>query len=62
MEIFQVDKSRDTKTMNAYMTGVFSSKRIVLWDTTINNLERDEVLAVSAHEIGHYVKDIYGNP
>lgn len=55
-EIFQVDKSRDTKTMNAYMTGVFSSKRIVLWDTTINNLERDEVLAVSAHEIGHYVK------
>jgi len=55
-KIFQVDKSRDTKAMNAYMTGVFSSKRIVLWDTTINNLEKEEVLSISAHEIGHYVK------
>lgn len=55
-QVFQVDKSKDTKAMNAYMTGIFSSKRIVLWDTTINNLERGEVLAISAHEIGHYVK------
>lgn len=55
-KIYQVDKSRDTKTMNAYMTGVFSSKRIVLWDTTINNLEKEEVLSISAHEIGHYVR------
>ncbi len=55
-QIYQVDKSRDTKAMNAYMTGIFSSKRIVLWDTTINNLEKEEVLAISAHEIGHYVK------
>jgi len=55
-KIYQVDKSRDTKTMNAYMTGIFSSKRIVLWDTTINNLEKEEVLSISAHEIGHYVK------
>lgn len=55
-QIFVVDKSRDTKTMNAYMTGVFSSKRIVLWDTTINNLEKDEIISVTAHEIGHYVK------
>src|SRR5699024_4678252 len=42
--------------MNAYMTGVFKSKRIVLWDTTINNLEKEEVLSITAHEIGHYVK------
>ena len=41
--------------MNAYMTGVFKSKRIVLWDTTIDKLDREEVLAVTAHEIGHYV-------
>lgn len=54
-QIFEVDKSRDTKTMNAYMTGVFSSKRIVLWDTTIDNLDREEVLSVTAHEVGHYV-------
>lgn len=54
--IYQVDKSRDTKEMNAYMTGVFKSKRIVLWDTTINKLSKREVLSVTAHEIGHYVR------
>lgn len=55
-DIFKVDKSRDTKTMNAYMTGIGKSKRIVLWDTTINNLEEKEVLAITAHEIGHYIE------
>lgn len=55
-QIYKVDKSKDTKTMNAYMTGIFHSKRIVLWDTTINNLEEKEVLSITAHEIGHYVK------
>ena len=55
-QIYKVDKSRDTKEMNAYMTGVFKSKRIVLWDTTMDKLDREEVLAVTAHEIGHYVK------
>lgn len=55
-DIYQVDKSTDTKEMNAYMTGVGKSKRIVLWDTTIDNLDREEVVAITAHEIGHYVK------
>ncbi len=55
-EIYKVDKSRDTKEMNAYMTGIFKSKRIVLWDTTIDKLDREEVLSVTAHEMGHYVK------
>ncbi len=55
-EVYQVDMSEDTKLMNAYMTGVFKSKRIVLWDTTINDLDKDEVLSITAHEIGHYVK------
>lgn len=55
-QIYKVDKSKDTKTMNAYMTGIFHSKRIVLWDTTINNLDEKEVLSITAHEIGHYVK------
>lgn len=53
--IYRVDKSRDTKTMNAYMTGIGKSKRIVLWDTTIDNLNEREVLCITAHEIGHYV-------
>lgn len=54
--IYKVDKSKDTKTMNAYMTGISKTKRIVLWDTTINNLEEKEVLSITAHEIGHYVE------
>ena len=55
-EIFVVDKSKDTKTMNAYMTGIFKSKRIVLWDTTINNLDKAEITSIVAHEMGHYLK------
>lgn len=55
-DIYKVDKSRDTNEMNAYMTGIFGSKRIVLWDTTIEKLDREEVLSVTAHEIGHYIK------
>ncbi|TJX15893.1 M48 family metallopeptidase [Tissierella creatinini] len=55
-DIYMVDKSKDTKTMNAYMTGIFNSRRIVLWDTTINNMTEDELLSITAHEIGHYVK------
>lgn len=54
-EIYKVDKSRDTKEMNAYMTGVFKSKRIVFWDTIMEKLEKEELLSVAAHEIGHYV-------
>lgn len=54
--IMVVDKSKDTKAMNAYMTGIFSAKRIVLWDNTIDNLETKEVVSITAHEIGHYVK------
>ena len=54
-KVYKVNKSEDTNEMNAYMTGVFSSKRIVLWDTTINNLSQSETLSVTAHEIGHYV-------
>lgn len=54
-QLLQVDKSKETNLMNAYMTGVFNTKRIVLWDTTINYLNVDEVLGVVAHEMGHYL-------
>jgi Zn-dependent protease with chaperone function len=53
--VFEVDKSVDTNALNAYVTGVLGSKRIVLWDTLIARLERKELLAVMAHEMGHYV-------
>ncbi len=54
-QVLQVDKSKETNQMNAFMTGVFNTKRIVLWDTTINLLNTDEVLGVVAHEMGHYL-------
>jgi Zn-dependent protease with chaperone function len=53
--VFEVDKSVDTNTVNAYVTGFGGSKRIVLWDTTIRKLDPDELLFVMGHEMGHYV-------
>ncbi len=54
-DVYEVNKSEDTKTYNAYVTGIFQTKRIVLWDTTIKGLTEDELLFVMAHEMGHYV-------
>jgi STE24 endopeptidase len=53
--VFEVEKSVDTKAVNAYVTGVFATKRIVLWDTLLAKLETEEVLHVMGHEMGHYV-------
>lgn len=49
------DKSRQTKQLNAYVTGIGASARIVLWDTIIEKMPQDELLTVVGHEIGHYV-------
>jgi Zn-dependent protease with chaperone function len=53
--VYQVNKSVDTKTVNAYVTGVGATKRIVLWDTIVAKLEPDQVVFVVAHEAGHFV-------
>jgi STE24 endopeptidase len=53
--VYEVDKSADTKTVNAYVTGLGATKRIVLWDTMLARLEPDQVLFVTAHEMGHFV-------
>jgi STE24 endopeptidase len=53
--IYEVNKSVDTKAVNAYVTGVLGTKRIVLWDTLLARLDPPEVLAVMGHEMGHYV-------
>lgn len=55
--VYQVNKSKQTKTMNAYVTGLGPSKRIVMWDTLLQKLDHDEILAVMGHEMGHYVLD-----
>jgi Zn-dependent protease with chaperone function len=53
--VFEVNKSVDTKTLNAYVAGLWQTKRIVLWDTTIARLDDRELLFVMGHEMGHYV-------
>ncbi len=53
--VFEVKKSVDTNALNAYVTGLFGTKRIVLWDTLLAKLNDREVLAVMGHEMGHYV-------
>ncbi|MBO0858190.1 MAG: M48 family metallopeptidase [Chloracidobacterium sp.] len=53
--VYEVAKSEDTKTVNAYVTGFGATKRIVLWDTIIAKLNEDELLFVMGHEMGHYV-------
>jgi len=53
--VFEVDKSVDTKTLNAYVAGLWQTKRIVLWDTIIARMDDRELLFVMGHEMGHYV-------
>jgi Zn-dependent protease with chaperone function len=53
--VFEVNKSVDTAKVNAYVTGVGGSKRIVLWDTLIARLSPAQVKYVVGHELGHYV-------
>lgn len=53
--VYQVDMSSRTNKVNAYVNGFGASQRIVLWDTTLERLERDEILFVMGHEMGHYV-------
>ncbi len=52
--IFVMDASRRTAHGNAYFTGLFGQKRIVLFDTLVQALAPREVIAVLAHELGHF--------
>ncbi len=54
--IFVIDGSKRSTKANAYFSGFGAKKRIVLYDTLIHDLEIDEIVAVLAHEIGHYQK------
>ena len=53
--MFVMDASQRYTAPNAYVTGFGGSKRIVVWDTTIEHVPQDEILAVYGHEQGHYV-------
>lgn len=54
--IYVIDGSKRSTKANAYFTGLGAKKRIVLYDTLINDLTVNELVAVLAHEIGHYKK------
>jgi STE24 endopeptidase len=53
--VFEVEKSVDTEKVNAYVTGVGKTKRIVLWDTLLARLTPPQTKFVVGHEVGHYV-------
>jgi STE24 endopeptidase len=54
--IFKMDASKRSKHTNAYFTGIGRVKRVVLYDTLIERMEKNEVVSVLAHEIGHWKK------
>ena len=55
-KIFVIDGSKRSTKANAYFSGFGSEKRVTLYDTLVNDLEHDEIVAVLAHEVGHYKK------
>ncbi|PDY43843.1 peptidase M48 [Bacillus pseudomycoides] len=58
--VYEVNMSEKTTALNAYVTGIGLNSRIVLWNTTLQQLKDKEILFIMAHEMGHYVmKHIY---
>lgn len=56
-DVFQMDASRQTTKVSAYVTGLLGTKRIVLFDTMLENFTTDEIKFVLGHEMAHYVKN-----
>jgi len=55
-KIFIIDGSKRSTKANAYFSGFGSEKRVTLYDTLVNELDEEEIVAVLAHEVGHYKK------
>ncbi|WP_336070215.1 M48 family metallopeptidase [Mesoflavibacter sp. CH_XMU1404-2] len=55
-KIFIIDGSKRSTKANAYFSGFGNEKRVTLYDTLVNDLDEDEIVAVLAHEVGHYKK------
>jgi STE24 endopeptidase len=53
-QLLVADSSTRTLKANAYVTGLGPTHRIVIWDTTLRRMANDQVVAIVAHEIGHY--------
>jgi STE24 endopeptidase len=53
--IFLMRASEKSNQINAYVTGLGASKRVVVWDNTLQKTSNDEALFIIGHELGHYV-------
>jgi Zn-dependent protease with chaperone function len=53
-QMFLMEASKKTNQIDAYVTGIGASKRVVIWDNTIRKMAPEEVLVVVGHEMGHY--------
>lgn len=56
-KIFVIDGSKRSTKANAYFSGFGNEKRVTLYDTLINDLNEKEIVAVLAHEVGHYKRN-----
>jgi Zn-dependent protease with chaperone function len=53
--IYWMNASEKVNELNAYVTGIGASKRMVVWDTTLAKMDTPQVVMVCGHEMGHYV-------
>jgi Zn-dependent protease with chaperone function len=53
--MYEMNASEKLKSLNAYVTGIGASKRVVVWDNTIQKMNSGQILFVFGHEMGHYV-------
>lgn len=56
-QIFIIDGSKRSTKANAYFSGFGKEKRVTLYDTLVNDLDEEEIVAVLAHEVGHYKRN-----
>jgi STE24 endopeptidase len=54
--VFRMDASKRSRHTNAYFSGIGKTKRIILYDTLLEKMGNDEILAILAHEAGHWKK------
>jgi len=57
--MFEMKASEKVNAIDAYVTGVGASKRVVVWDTTIAKMTPQQTLFVIGHEMGHYMSITY---
>ena len=53
--MFEMNASSKLKSVNAYASGLGATRRVVVWDTSLQRMSEDEILFVFGHEMGHYV-------